>query len=387
MKVLIAGGGTGGHLFPGIALAEEVVTRHHANEVVFVGTDRGLEARVVPKEGYPLEIIRAQGLKGKRLAALLLGLFYYLPLGFIESFRILARHRPDVVVGVGGYASGPVVMAAWLMGIPTAIQEQNALPGLTNRILGKVVRVVFTSFDEAKRFFPERKVHLIGNPIRRKLMDNYLRSHVAHERFNVLVFGGSLGAKGLNSRVVEALASLEDLKEQIHFVHQTGKADLETVRQGYAQRGFMADVVEFIDDMSAAYARADLVVCRAGATTLAELTVCKKASVLVPFPFATDNHQEVNARALVDAGAALMFRESELTGPKLAEQLRALKGDPQKLKQMEKRAGLLGRPEASKELADVLVELMVQAYGPQGRDRPASAEKAPSEPKKASRSK
>ncbi len=377
MKVLIAGGGTGGHLFPGIALAEEVVTRHHANEVVFVGTDRGLEARVVPKEGYPLEIIRAQGLKGKRLGALLAGLFYYLPLAFIESFRILARHKPDVVVGVGGYASGPVVMAAWILGIPTAIQEQNALPGLTNRILGKVVKKVFTSFEEARRFFPERKVSLIGNPIRRKLMDNYLRSHVAHERFNVLVFGGSLGAKGVNTRMLEALDFLGDLKDQFHFVHQTGKNDLETVRQGYAQKGFSADVLEFIDDMSAAYARADLVVCRAGATTLAELTVCKKASILIPFPFATDNHQEVNARALVDAGAALMFREAELTGAKLAEHLRTFKNDPQKLRQMEKKAGLLGRPEAAKELADTLVELMVEAYGPSGRDRPeAEAKKA-----------
>jgi UDP-N-acetylglucosamine--N-acetylmuramyl-(pentapeptide) pyrophosphoryl-undecaprenol N-acetylglucosamine transferase len=377
VKVLIAGGGTGGHLFPGIALAEEVVTRHHANEVVFVGTDRGLEARVVPKEGYPLEIIRAQGLKGKRLGALLAGLFYYLPLAFIESFRILARHKPDVVVGVGGYASGPVVMAAWILGIPTAIQEQNALPGLTNRILGKVVKKVFTSFEEARRFFPERKVSLIGNPIRRKLMDNYLRSHVAHERFNVLVFGGSLGAKGVNTRMLEALDFLGDLKDQFHFVHQTGKNDLETVRQGYAQKGFSADVLEFIDDMSAAYARADLVVCRAGATTLAELTVCKKASILIPFPFATDNHQEVNARALVDAGAALMFREAELTGAKLAEHLRTFKNDPQKLRQMEKKAGLLGRPEAAKELADTLVELMVEAYGPSGRDRPeAEAKKA-----------
>jgi UDP-N-acetylglucosamine--N-acetylmuramyl-(pentapeptide) pyrophosphoryl-undecaprenol N-acetylglucosamine transferase len=174
--------------------------------------------------------------------------------------------------------------------------------------------------------------------------------------------------------MLEALDSLAELKDQLHFTHQTGKNDLETVRAGYAQRGFSANVVEFIDDMSAAYASADLVVCRAGATTLAELTVCKKASILIPFPFATDNHQEVNARALVDAGAALMFRESELTGPKLAEHIRALKSDPQKLKQMEKKAGLLGRPEASKELADVLVDLMVQAYGPQGRERPASAE-------------
>jgi UDP-N-acetylglucosamine--N-acetylmuramyl-(pentapeptide) pyrophosphoryl-undecaprenol N-acetylglucosamine transferase len=373
VKVLIAGGGTGGHLFPGIALAEEVVTRHHKNEVVFVGTERGLEAKVVPQAGFPLEFIKVKGLKGKGLGQLLLGLLA-LPLAFIESFRILKKHKPDVVVGVGGYASGPVVMAAWMVGIPTAVQEQNALPGMTNKILGKFAKVVFTAFEEARRFFPEGKVQLVGNPIRRKLMDNYLRSHVAHERFSVLVFGGSLGAKGLNQRVVEALDSLVDLKGQLNFLHQTGKNDLEMVRKGYADRGFQAEVVEFIDDMSAAYARADLVVCRAGATTLAELTVCKKASILVPFPYATDDHQAVNARALVEAGAAVMFREAELTGQKLAEQIRLLKTDPVRLKQMEKKAALQGRPEASKELADVLVDLMVKAYGPNGRERPAKDE-------------
>ncbi|WP_141326185.1 undecaprenyldiphospho-muramoylpentapeptide beta-N-acetylglucosaminyltransferase [Myxococcus sp. AB025B] len=377
MKVLIAGGGTGGHLFPGIALAEEVVTRHHANEVVFVGTERGLEARVVPREGYPLELVKVQGLKGKGFFSLLKALIA-LPLAFIESFRILARQKPDVVVGVGGYASGPVVLAAWLMGIPTAIQEQNALPGLTNKVLGKVVRVVFIAFEEARQFFPEKKVQLIGNPIRRKLMDNYLRSHVAHEHFSVLVFGGSLGARGLNQRMLEALDSLGDLKGELRFVHQTGKNDLEMVRKGYQDKGFDADVVEFIDDMSSAYAKADLVICRAGATTLAELTVCKKASILVPFPHATDDHQTVNARALVDAGAALMFQESELTGAKLAEALRTLKAHPERLKGMEKKAALLGRPEAAKELADVCVDLMVQTWGPSGRERATpEAKKAP----------
>ncbi len=366
MKVLIAGGGTGGHLFPGIALAEEVMTRRRGNEVVFVGTERGLEAKVVPQSGYPLETIRAQGLKGKGLMGLIKGLLA-LPIALMESFRILQRHKPDVVVGVGGYASGPAVLAACILGVPTAVQEQNALPGLTNKVLGRFVRVVFTAFEEAGRFFPARKVQLIGNPIRRKLMDNYLRSHVAQERFGVLIFGGSLGARGINERMLEALEHLKDLKDQIHFVHQTGKNDLETVRKGYAEKGFQADVVEFIDDMSSAYAKAELVVCRAGATTLAELTVAKKASILIPFPHATDNHQEVNAMALVNAGAALMFRQSELTGQQLAEQIRLLKDNPDKRRQMEKKAGLIGRPEAAKELADVLVDLMVQAYGPNGR--------------------
>ena len=373
MRVLIAGGGTGGHLFPGIALAEEVATRHPRNDVVFVGTNRGLEARVVPAAGFKFEAITSRGLKGMGLGKLLLGLLT-LPLSLFESFRILRRYQPDVVVGVGGYSSGPVVMAAWLMRVPTAVQEQNALPGLTNRILGHFVKSVFLAFEEAVDFFPSGKVFVIGNPIRRKLMENFLRSKIKHDRFSVLVFGGSLGARGINSRMEAALDHLGDLKDQLHFVHQTGKNDVEQLKAAYASKGFDAEVVEFIDDMSEAYARCELVICRAGATTIAELTVCKKASILIPFPFATDDHQAVNARALVDSGAALMFRESELDGARLAAELRALAQDPERLKKMEKAAGLLGRPEAAKELADVCVKMMSSRWGREGRVRPAAKE-------------
>lgn len=373
MRVLIAGGGTGGHLFPGIALAEELVTRHHKNEVVFVGTDRGLEARVVPAAGFKLETIKARGLKGMGPVRLVKALFA-LPVAFLQSWWVLRRHRPDVVVGVGGYSSGPVVLAAWLQRIPTALQEQNALPGITNKILGHFVRVAFISFEEARRFFPRGRTQLIGNPIRRALMDNYLRSSVAHEKFTLLVFGGSLGARAINQRMLEALDYLSDLKGEIHIVHQTGKNDTEAIRKAYQEKGFSAEVLEFIDDMSKAYARAELVICRAGATTLSELTVCKKASILIPFPYAADDHQTKNAQALVDAGAALMFRESELTGEKLAQQIRALKQEPARLKRMEKQAALLGRPEAAKELADVCVQLMVERWGPKGRPRPGAGQ-------------
>ncbi|HZH02776.1 MAG TPA: undecaprenyldiphospho-muramoylpentapeptide beta-N-acetylglucosaminyltransferase [Myxococcaceae bacterium] len=368
MRVLIAGGGTGGHLFPGVALAEELTTRHPNNEVVFVGTKAGLEARVIPKAGYPLETITARGLKRVGWWAWLKGVAV-LPRAFIQSWRLLRRYRPDVVVGVGGYASGPVVLCAWLQRLPTAIQEQNAYPGFTNRVLGKLVQVVFIAFEEARRHFPVDKVQLVGNPIRRKLLDNYLRSRVSQSRFTVLVFGGSLGARALNARVLDALAHLKDLKDGLHIIHQTGKSDVEKVSEGYRLHGFEAEVVEFIDDMSAAYAKSELVVCRSGAITLAEITVCKKAAILVPFPFAADNHQEVNARALVESGAALMFRESELTGERLAAAVRDLKQHPEKLRMMEKKSALLGRPEAAKELADVCVQLMVQAWGPQGRKR------------------
>lgn len=362
MRVLIAGGGTGGHIFPGIALAEEVVTRHPRNDAVFVGTDRGLEARLVPANGFVFEAIRSRGLKGMGVLRLLLGLLT-VPVSVFEAWRLVRRYRPDVVVGVGGYSSGPVVMTAWLMRVPTAIQEQNALPGFTNKLLGRIVDACFICFEEARPFFPPKRTWLLGNPIRRGLLDNFLRSRKPHQRFTVLVFGGSQGAHRLNECVIEAMGHLVPLKEQLSIIHQTGKRDLEAVRQGYAAHGVDADVREFIDDMSAAYRGADLVVCRAGATTLAELTVCKKPSILVPFPFATDDHQTVNARALVDAGAALMFREAELTAEKLAQAIVALKDDPERLAKMEKAAGMLGRPEAAREIADVLQQLSLEKWG------------------------
>ncbi len=362
MRVLIAGGGTGGHLFPGIALAEEVVTRHPKNDVVFVGTDRGLEARVVPQNGFVFEAIKSRGLKGMGLVKLVLGLLL-LPLSFFSALRLLRKYRPDVVIGVGGYSSGPVVLMAWLLRIPTGIQEQNALPGFTNKVLGKFVDAVFLSFEAAIPFFPYKRAHVLGNPIRRGLLENFLRPKTKHETFTLLIFGGSLGAKGLNTRVLDALPHLADLKGELQIIHQTGKADLETVKQGYAAQQFPADVREFIDDMAGAYLGATLVLCRAGATTLAELTVCKKASILVPFPFATDDHQAVNAKALVDAGAAVMFREAELTGEKLAATIRELKNDPARLAKMEKAAGALGRPEAAREIADVLQQLCLEKWG------------------------
>jgi len=364
MRMLIAGGGTGGHLFPGIALAEEVTTRHPDNRVLFVGTTRGLEARVVPAAGFALETIQVRGLKGvgplRALQALVL-----LPLSFLASWRIVGRFRPDVVVGVGGYASGPVVLAGWLRGTATAIQEQNALPGITNRILGKIVRAVFIAFEQARSAFPGRKTYLVGNPVRRKLMDNYLRSRstVTDGRFRLLVVGGSLGARGLNSRMLEALPHLGDLRARMDIVHQTGAADLERVKAGYAAAGVTAEVVPFVEDMSAAYARASLVLCRAGATTVAELAICKKAALLVPFPFATDDHQAINAAALVEAGAALMFREEELTGEKLAQELRRLASEPERLQRMERAAGGLGRPEAARELVDLCAELVAPPAG------------------------
>ena len=372
MRVLVAGGGTGGHVFPGIALAEEVVTRHPKNDVVFVGTSRGLEASVVPAAGYPIELIDVRGLKGKGLGSVLTSVLR-LPTAFVQSWRVLREWKPDVVVGVGGYASGPVVLAARLMGIPTAVQEQNAVAGLTNRILGRIVQVAFTAFPEAVRQFPPRKVQQLGNPIRRSLLENYMRPVTKlDEMLQVLVFGGSQGAHGLNMRLIEALPFLSDLRGRLRFVHQTGARDRGLVEKGYAAVGFVPEVREFIVDMSGAYSSSDLVVCRAGATTLAELTVAKKPSILVPFPAAADNHQVVNAQSLVGAGAAVMIEERDLTGELLASEIRRVLLDPAVLDAMARAAGTLGRPQAASEIVDVLTQLTVRRWGtPKGRPRGA----------------
>jgi UDP-N-acetylglucosamine--N-acetylmuramyl-(pentapeptide) pyrophosphoryl-undecaprenol N-acetylglucosamine transferase len=369
VRMMIAGGGTGGHVFPGVAIAEEVVGRHPENDVVFVGTARGLEAKVVPQAGFPIELIDVKGLKGKGLLALLSNLLL-LPRAFLQCWRILRRWRPDVVVGVGGYASGPAVLTAWMLRIPTAVQEQNAVAGLTNRVLGKFVDAAFTAFPAAGRYFAERKVHQLGNPIRRSLMDNYVRPVAAHDRQKLLVFGGSQGAHALNMRLVDALPYLAELKGRLLITHQTGARDRDEVERGYRAAGFDPDVREFIADMSAAYAGCDLVVCRAGATTLAELTVCKKPSILVPFPAAADNHQVMNARSLAEAGAAVMIEEQDLTGELLGSEIRAILAQPERRQAMARAAGRLGNPQAAGEIADVCTELLRRRWGsPRGQPR------------------
>jgi UDP-N-acetylglucosamine--N-acetylmuramyl-(pentapeptide) pyrophosphoryl-undecaprenol N-acetylglucosamine transferase len=367
MRLLVAGGGTGGHLFPGIALGEEVKTRHPRNDVLFVGSARGIEAREVPKAGYPLEIIDVGPLKRMGIFGLLKGLFR-LPIALWQSIRILKKFDPDVAVGVGGYASGPVVLAAWLLRIPIAIQEQNALPGFTNQILGRFADAVFIAFEEARRFFPARKTHLLGNPIRRAFLDNYLHTKTPGERLSIFVTGGSLGAHVLNMRVAEAMEILGDAR--IELLHQTGVKDQAEIAARYEKLP-AAKAVAFIDDMPRAYAGADLLICRAGATTIAELTVCKKPAVLVPFPFAADDHQTVNAHSLVDAGAAILIAEKDLTAQRLADEIKALEADRARLQKMSRASGLLGRPEAAREIADVCVSLCSARLVREGRHLPA----------------
>jgi UDP-N-acetylglucosamine--N-acetylmuramyl-(pentapeptide) pyrophosphoryl-undecaprenol N-acetylglucosamine transferase len=373
MRLLVAGGGTGGHLFPGIALGEEVKTRHPRNDVLFVGSARGIEAREVPRAGYPLEIIDVGPIKRMGVLGMLRGIFR-VPRALGQSMRILRRFDPDVVVGVGGYSSGPVVMAAWMMRIPSAVQEQNALPGFTNRTLGKFVDAVFTAFPEAQASVPRRKTYLLGNPIRRAFLDNYLHTKPSTDRLSIFVTGGSQGAHALNLKVAEAMELLAPaLGPRLELLHQTGVKDQAEIAARYqklAGHGLMAEAVAFIDDMPRAYAGADLLVCRAGATTIAELTVCKKPAILVPFPFAADDHQTVNAQSMVQAGAALLIPESELSAAKLAAELRELEADRPRLQRMARASGVLGRPEAAREIADVCVSLCSRRLVREGRHLP-----------------
>ncbi len=362
MRLLIAGGGTGGHLFPGIAMAEELTSRQPENSVVFVGTARGLEMSAIPKAGYSLELIDVSGLKGKGPLSLLRGLLR-LPRALLQSLILLRRVRPDVVLGVGGYASGPVLLAAWLLRIPTAIQEQNAVPGVTNRLLGRFVGAVFTAFPDAAVYFPRAKVHDLGNPIRRALLENFLKPGGSGpcddpSAFRLLVLGGSQGARRINETVPAATALLSaPLRARLCVTHQTGASDNGQAAQAYQLAGVRADVVAFIDDMSRAYQEANLLVCRAGASTLAELTVCHRAAILIPFPFAADDHQTRNASVLVAAGAAVLIPERELTPARLAGEIEALAAAPDRLRAMEHAAAHLGRPEAARDIVEVVSQI------------------------------
>jgi UDP-N-acetylglucosamine--N-acetylmuramyl-(pentapeptide) pyrophosphoryl-undecaprenol N-acetylglucosamine transferase len=350
-RLLIAGGGTGGHLFPGVAIAEELRAREPDATITFVGTRRGIEARVLPDLGWTLELIDVSGLKTVGALGALRGMAR-LPRAYWQARRLLKRLKPDAVIGVGGYASGPVVLAARMRGIPTAICEQNSIPGFTNKLLGRLVRRVFLSFEGSKRFFKATKIVMAGNPVRRELVQRLLAAAPATDGpVHVLVSGGSLGAVAVNELAAAALAVLAK-EHPLSIVHQTGEKDLEATRARYAASGVTADCRAFIKDMAAAYQAADLVIGRAGATTVAELAIAGKPAVFIPYPFAADNHQELNALEMTDRGAALMFRQAELTPAALADALRPLLADPAKRAAMGAAMKALAKPGAAAAVVD-----------------------------------
>jgi UDP-N-acetylglucosamine--N-acetylmuramyl-(pentapeptide) pyrophosphoryl-undecaprenol N-acetylglucosamine transferase len=365
MRVLIAGGGTGGHLYPGIAIAEEVTARP-GGEVLFVGTARGLEARAVPAAGYPLELLQVSGLKRMGLGATLRGLGR-LPGALGRSLAILRRFRPDVVLGVGGYASGPLVLAAALTGRPTALQEQNSVPGFTNRVLGRFVRRAFIAFPEAAARFPAGKSLATGNPVRRAFLAGARAAAGAGAPGpggRVLVVGGSQGARAVNDLVLGAAQEWARAGCLPALVHQTGGADAERMTGAYdaiagpdaGLRGRI-QVRPFIDDMVAAYAAADLVIARAGAMTLAELAILGKPALLIPLPTAADDHQSKNAAAFAAAGAALVLPQGDTSAVQLARTVTTLLGDPERRGAMAGAMSARARPSAAKDIVDELQAL------------------------------
>ncbi len=357
--MIITGGGTGGHLFPGIAVAEEVLHSVARSQILFVATDRETDAKVLSGRSFPFVPLRSQGIKGKSMVEKLMALLK-LPLGLWEAWGIISRFKPDVVLGVGGYVTGPVLLAAWLKQIPTCIHEQNSVPGLANRILAKLVRKIFVSIPGSEKRFPAQKCVHTGNPVRKEV-----RAMASGEKkggvFTLVVMGGSLGAHSINTMMIEGARLIRrTLPDGFNIIHQTGSKDTKKVRAAYEDAGIPARVASFFSQMPFVLAKANLVVARAGATSLAELTVMGKPMILVPYPSAADNHQEINADWLVNAGAAVKCRENETTGMDLARTILDLVKNESKREVMADMAHGLGEPNAA---ANIVRQCLDMAYG------------------------
>ncbi len=347
MRVIFAGGGTGGHLFPGLAVAREFQRRDEGVEILFVGTEQGIEFRVLPNQGFKLETLSVKGIKGRGLRGVL-DAVYGVPASVLRSFKIIGEFRPDCIIGLGGYASGPLLLAGKLKGVRAAIMEQNLQPGFTNKILARLVDRVFTAYADSGKYFSGARVIETGNPVRWRELPKVPRG----EKFSLFIFGGSGGARRINYAVVDALKLLGDLEPDIVIMHQTGPLDYAAIKQAYAALPFSAEVTPFIDNMAGAYARADLIICRAGATTVAELTAFGKAAILVPYPYAIYDHQRGNAEALQARGAAEMILDQDLTGALLAGRIRSYFADRPRIEKMAAAARALGRPDAAAKIVD-----------------------------------
>ncbi|MDR3605981.1 MAG: undecaprenyldiphospho-muramoylpentapeptide beta-N-acetylglucosaminyltransferase [Oligoflexia bacterium] len=362
LKLLVAGGGTGGHVLAGVAVADAWKKQPDAS-VLFVGAHGGIEEKLVPRAGYELQLLKLGSLNrvslAKRLRTLVL-----LPLSLVKSCQILLREKPDAVLGVGGYASGPIVLCArvlsalGLIRAKTAILEQNSVPGMTNRLLGRVVDTVFCAFPGTEGNFPKQAakqaVFLTGNPVR-SAMRRF--APASADPFTVFIFGGSQGAAGINTLVINALPFLlsrQDLKGRLHFIHQTGENDFERVRAAHEKAGSSARVEKFIHDMADCYEKASLLICRSGSSTLSEVAAVGRASILVPFPFASDNHQEMNARTFSDREAAFLMLQGTSSGEELARRIRECFDNPEMLRQMEGLVAGFYRPDAAQDIVQEL---------------------------------
>ena len=356
-RILIAGGGTGGHLFPGVAVAKECRKRYPAARILFVTGRKKIEADILAALGFEQVSIMIEGLKGRGWLKAL-KVMAILPISLWQSLAIIRRFNPQVVLGVGSYSSGPVCLAAWLVHVPAAIQEQNSYPGLTNRLLCRIVDKVFIAFQESSAYFAKGDLVFSGNPVREEIIQ-LLGAERKKEQdpFTVLVLGGSQGAKAVSRVMLEALVVLQERGRRFRVIHQTGADDYAAIKEAYEQKGLQAEVLPFIKDMAWAYQQTDLAISRAGASTLAELAVLGKPSILIPFPLAANNHQETNAAALVRAGGAEMILQKDLNGSVLAQAIEKYMLEPQVLAQMGVRAASIGKREAVQIIMDQLAEM------------------------------
>jgi UDP-N-acetylglucosamine--N-acetylmuramyl-(pentapeptide) pyrophosphoryl-undecaprenol N-acetylglucosamine transferase len=350
MKAILAGGGTGGHVIPALAIAQALKDRYHAG-ILFVGTARGIENRLVPKAGFPLRLVQVGALKNVSLATRL-KTAVALPRAVWDSWRIVAEFRPDVMIGVGGYASGPAMLAASLSSVPTLAFEPNVVPGFANRIVAPMVSAAAVHFQETCRFF--RHCQVTGVPVRHQFFEIGKK---VDPRPTLLVFGGSQGAHAINQAVIESLRVLRERVPGLHIIHQTGERDYNDAQAAYLAAGGSAEVYPFIDDMPGVFARADLLVCRSGASTAAEIMAAGKPAIFVPFPRAADDHQKRNAEALERAGAALMIEEANLTRERLVTAVSTLLSDGARLEKMHMAARALAHPDAAGRIAAMAARL------------------------------
>jgi len=353
LRVIIAGGGTGGHLFPGVAVGREILSRYPGSKIIFITAGKKMESGILAEAGFERETISVEGIKGQGLIKAIKSISR-LPLGIVQSINIIRRFSPKFVFGVGGYSAGPVCLAAWLMKIPGAIHEQNSYPGLTNRLLCRIMDMVFISFEESRAYFPKGRVFLTGNPIRKEFLVGDTVGGKDNKRFTILVTGGSQGATAINEAFLGALGILKDRSMNPLVIHHTGERDFNRIVGEYQKRGFQGDVMPFIRDMPAAYRRADIFVGRAGAGTIFELAAMGKPSILIPYPYAANRHQEANARVLSEIGGAEMLMQNDLNPARLADLLERYMKDRTALQKMGERVRIKARPEAAKEIVNLL---------------------------------
>jgi len=353
---MLTGGGTGGHLFPAVATAQRLSVRKPGSKILFIGTRRKLDRKHLERYGFAVSTVYSYGLKGQSLVPLLKAIAT-LPLTFIQACYYIMSFKPDIVCGVGGYVTGPVVAAAWLMKKSTMIHEQNSVPGMANRKLGKIVDKVCLSLQASEPYFPAGKTVLTGNPVRSQITELRDSNKSEGAGKTVLILGGSQGARAINEMIVEVFTAGDLQFPEVEIIHQTGTADEERVKKAYEDNQVNAQVSAFFDDMAAVYARADLVVSRAGATTLAELAVLGKPAILIPYPYAADNHQQKNAMGFVERGGAVLFSQDGATAESLREEIKSLFASPQILHTMSRNMKELGIPDAADRIVDLCLEI------------------------------